>query len=247
VGGILANATQKAAFFYDNAAIAQNVIHSAYRFGVTKLLNLGSSCIYPRDAPQPLKEQYLLTGPLEPTNDAYALAKIAAIKMCRYYNEQYGTDFLSLMPANLYGRHDNFDLQSSHVFPAMIRKIHEAKRGGGPVRLWGDGSPMREFLFADDLADAAIFLMENYHWSDIGEFVNVGTGKDIAIKALAHRMARILGYLGQFEWDASKPNGTPRKLLDISRITALGWQPKTPLDEGIRKTYAWFQSQVAAE
>jgi GDP-L-fucose synthase len=240
VGGILANATEKAAFFYDNAMIAQNVIHAAYRFGVKKLLNLGSSCIYPREAPQPLKEEYLLTGPLEPTNDAYAIAKIAAIKMCHFYNEQYGTDFLSIMPTNLYGYHDNFDLRSSHVLPAMIRKIHEAKATGGPVMLWGDGSPLREFLFADDLADAAIFLMENYHGRDVGELVNIGTGKDSSIKDLAHRIARILDYPGGFQWDTSKPNGTPRKLLDVSKINSLGWQARTSLDVGIRETYAWF-------
>ena len=240
VGGILANASQKAAFFYDNAMIAQNVIHAAYRFGVKKLLNLGSSCIYPREAPQPLKEEYLLTGPLEPTNDAYAIAKIAAIKMCHFYNEQYGTDFLSIMPTNLYGYHDNFDLRSSHVLPAMIRKIHEAKSTGGPVTLWGDGSPLRELLFADDLADAAIFLMENFHGTDVGELVNIGTGKDSSIKDLAHHIARILDYHGDFQWDTSKPNGTPRKLLDVSKINSLGWQARTSLDVGIRETYAWF-------
>lgn len=245
VGGILANATQKAAFFYDNAMIAQNVIHCSWRFGVKKLLNLGSSCIYPRLAPQPLKEEYLLSGPLEPTNDAYAVAKIGAIKMCRYYNEQYGTDFLSIMPTNLYGRHDNFDLQSSHVFPAMIRRIHDAMESGGPVRLWGDGTPMREFLFAEDLADAALFLMDRYHWTDLGDFVNVGAGKDISIKDLAHRMAGVLGYRGTFEWDTSKPNGTPRKLLDVSRMTALGWKAKTSLDDGIRQTYRWFLENIA--
>lgn len=247
VGGILANATQKAAFFYDNAMIATNVIHAAYQTGVKKLLNLGSSCIYPRDASQPLKEEYLLTGPLEPTNDAYAIAKIAAIKMCGFYNEQYGTNFLSIMPTNLYGRHDNFDLQSSHVFPAMIRKIHEAKSSGGPVELWGDGSPLREFLFADDLADAAIFLMENCDARELGEFVNVGTGKDISIKDLAHRMAVVLDYHGEFQWDTSKPNGTPRKLLDVSRIHSLGWHAKTSLDDGIRAAYQWFRGEGEGE
>jgi GDP-L-fucose synthase len=245
VGGILANATEKAAFFYDNAMIATNVIHAAYRFGVKKLLNLGSSCIYPREAPQPLKEEYLLTGPLEPTNDAYAIAKISAIKMCHFYNQQYGTDFLSIMPTNLYGHHDNFDLLSSHVLPAMIRKIHEAKSTGDRVTLWGDGSPLREFLFADDLADAAIFLMERYHAADVGELVNIGTGKDLSIKELAHRIAEIIGYRGDFHWDTSKPNGTPRKLLDVSKITALGWQAKTSLEIGIRDTYQWFVANRA--
>jgi nucleoside-diphosphate-sugar epimerase len=181
----------------------------------------------------------------EPTNDAYAIAKIAAIKMCHFYNEQYGTDFLSIMPTNLYGYHDNFDLRSSHVLPAMIRKIHEAKSSGGPVTLWGDGSPLREFLFADDLADAAIFLMENFHGTDVGELVNIGTGKDSSIKDLAHHIARILDYHGDFQWDTSKPNGTPRKLLDVSKINSLGWQARTSLDVEIRETYAWFSENRA--
>lgn len=240
VGGIMANSTSKAQFFYDNAMIALNVIHASYKSGVTKLMNLGSSCIFPKRAPQPLKEEYLLTGPLEETNDAYAVAKISAIKMCRYYNEQYGTNFLSVMPTNLYGKNDNFDLTTSHVFPAMLRKIHEAKGKGGPVELWGDGSPLREFLYADDLADAVIFLMENTNWQEIGDFVNVGTGKDIPIKNLASLMAEIIQYTGSFSWDTSKPNGTPRKLLDVSRLTALGWRAKTSLKEGIEKTYRWY-------
>ncbi len=240
VGGIMANSMSKAQFFYDNAMIALNVIHAAYKSGVTKLMNLGSSCIFPKLAPQPLKEEYLLTGPLEETNDAYAIAKISAIKMCRYYNEQYGTNFLSVMPTNLYGKNDNFDLETSHVFPAMLRKIHEAKHTGGPVKLWGDGSPLREFLYADDLADAVVFLMENVDWKEIGDFVNVGTGKDIKLKDLAKLMAEIIGYKGSFSWDASKPNGTPRKLLDVSRLSALGWTAKTSLREGIEKTYKWY-------
>ena len=244
VGGIMANSTSKALFFYDNAMIALNVIHAAYRSGVKKLMNLGSSCIFPRLAPQPLKEEYLLTGPLEETNDAYAVAKISAIKMCRYYNEQYGTNFLSVMPTNLYGKNDNFDLETSHVFPAMLRKIHEAKQTGGPVQLWGDGSPLREFLYADDLADAVVFLMDNADWQDTGDFVNVGTGKDISIKDLAHLMADIIGYKGSFSWDTTKPNGTPRKLLDVSRLSALGWTAKTPLKEGIAKTYRWYRENA---
>ncbi len=244
VGGIMANSVSKAQFFYDNAMIALNVIHAAYKSGVKKLMNLGSSCIFPKLAPQPLKEEYLLTGPLEETNDAYAVAKISAIKMCRYYNEQYGTNFLSVMPTNLYGENDNFDLETSHVFPAMLRKIHEAKQTEGPVKLWGDGSPLREFLYADDLADAIIFLMENTDWQDIGDFVNVGTGKDISIKDLAFLMAEIIGYKGSFSWDTSKPNGTPRKLLDVSRLSALGWMAKTSLREGIEKTYRWYSESL---
>ena len=244
VGGIMANSTSKALFFYDNAMIALNVIHAAYRSGVKKLMNLGSSCIFPRLAPQPLKEEYLLTGPLEETNDAYAVAKISAIKMCRYYNEQYGTNFLSVMPTNLYGKNDNFDLETSHVFPAMLRKIHEAKQTGGPVQLWGDGSPLREFLYADDLADAVVFLMDNADWQDTGDFVNVGTGKDISIKDLAHLMADVIGYKGSFSWDTTKPNGTPRKLLDVSRLSAFGWTAKTPLKEGIEKTYRWYRENL---
>ncbi len=244
VGGIMANSTSKAQFFYDNAMIALNIIHASYKAGVKKLMNLGSSCIFPKLAPQPLKEEFLLTGPLEETNDAYAVAKISAIKMCRFYNEQYGTNYLSVMPTNLYGMNDNFDLVSSHVFPAMIRKIHEAKENGGPVALWGDGSPLREFLYADDLADAVLFLMENKDWQDLGDFVNVGTGKDISIKDLAHLMARIIGYTGDFTWDTTKPNGTPRKLLDVSKLNNLGWSAKTSLKEGIRKTYKWYKKYL---
>ena len=224
--------------------IALNVIHAAYRSGVKKLMNLGFSCIFPRLAPQPLKEEYLLTGPLEETNDAYAVAKISAIKMCRYYNEQYGTNFLSVMPTNLYGKNDNFNLETSHVFPAMLRKIHEAKQTGGPVQLWGDGSPLREFLYADDLADAVVFLMDNADWQDTGDFVNVGTGKDISIKDLAHLMADIIGYKGSFSWDTTKPNGTPRKLLDVTKIKTMGWEPKISLKDGIRNTYRWYGEQI---
>jgi len=245
VGGILANAGNKAAFFYDNTTIALNVIHASYKYGVKKLLNLGSSCIYPRLAPQPLKEDYLLTGPLEETNDAYAIAKISAIKMCRFYNDQYRTNFISVMPTNLYGENDNFDLKTSHVFPALIRKIHEAKIGKSAVELWGDGSPRREFLYVGDLAEAVVFLMQNYDYSDIGEFVNTGTGKDITIKELAELMSDIIGFNGDIEWDSSKPNGTPQKLLDVSRINSLGWKAKTSLRDGIQKTYEWYLNNVA--
>jgi GDP-L-fucose synthase len=216
------------------------VIEAARKYGVKKLLNLGSSCIYPKFAPQPIKEEYLLTGPLEPTNEAYAIAKIAAIKLCRSYNQQYGTNFISLMPTNLYGPGDNYDLENSHVLPALIRKFHEAKKAGGPVVLWGDGSPMREFLHADDLADAAVFLMEHADAKDIGEFVNVGTGEDISIKNLAELVARIVGYSGEIVWDTSKPNGTPRKLSDVSRLAALGWKYKIGLEAGIASTYKDF-------
>ncbi len=241
VGGIGANAAYKAQFYYDNIMISTNVIHAAYESGVKKLLNLGSSCIYPKLAPQPLKEEYLLTGALEPTNEAYAVAKIGAVKMCRYYNDQYGTDFLSVMPTNLYGPNDNFDPETSHVLPALLRKIHEAKQSGAEtVILWGDGSPLREFLYVDDLAEAVVFLMNNFRYGDLGELVNLGTGTDISIKELARLIASIAGYTGSFEWDTSKPNGTPRKLLDVSKINELGWRARTSLEEGIRRVYEWF-------
>ena len=246
VGGILANSTYKADFIYRNLMISANVIHAAYRNGTKKLLNLGSSCIYPKLAPQPMKEEDLLTGTLEQTNEPYAVAKIAAIKLCRYYNEQYGTDFLSLMPTNLYGPHDNFDLQDSHVLPAMVRKFHEAKEAmekgdrNTIVTLWGTGSPYREFLYAEDLADACVFLMERYSAKDIGEFVNVGTGNDLTIKELAEKVKKIVGFNGEIVWDNTKPDGTPKKLLDISRMKKLGWEPKTGIEEGIRKAYDWY-------
>lgn len=243
VGGILANRDNKAAFFYDNATIAINVIHAAYTAGVKKLINLGSSCIYPKHAAQPLKEEYLLTGALEDTNDAYAIAKISAIKMCAYYNQQYGTDFISVMPTNLFGYNDNYDLQSSHVLPAMIRKFHEAKINHSNVTLWGDGSPLREFLFADDLANAIVYLMQNKSAADIGEFVNVGTGKDISIKELAETIARVVGFNSDIIWDSSKPNGTPRKLLDVSRLTSLGWTSKIPFIDGIKLAYDDFKKK----
>ena len=318
VGGILANSTYKAEFIYDNIMIAANVIHSAYRYGVKKLLNLGSSCIYPKSAPQPMKEDYLLTGLLEPTNEPYAIAKIAAIKLCRYYNEQYGTNFISVMPTNLYGIGDNFNLQTSHVLPALIRKmylgkcLHEGdfeamrkdlkkypldghdvsrmtdmdiekklatygiKAVSSPdaalvthlssparhpsrsascasrafVELWGTGEPYREFLYVDELADASVFLMENYdaaqmtiHGSRVMDnFVNIGTGEDLTIKELAKLVREVVGFRGEIFWDASKPDGTRRKLLDVSKIKSFGWQPKISLKEGIKRTYEWYIS-----
>ncbi|MDR1315474.1 MAG: GDP-L-fucose synthase [Spirochaetales bacterium] len=278
VGGIYANNTRKAEFIYQNMMMAANVIHASYRYGVKKLLNLGSSCIYPRDAAQPLKEEYLLTGPLESTNDAYALAKIAAVKLCRFYNEQYGTNFLSVMPTNMYGPDDNFDFENSHVLPALMRRIYLGKllmdSGFGAIRknlqlygaygesgkfaaadaageaeirvelekhgiyrdrvvIWGTGTPYREFLYSDDLADACVFLMEKYDARDIGEIINIGTGTDISIKDLACLIQRLTGYKGMLDFDPSKPDGTPRKLLDVSRLRGLGWKEKVGLEEGI--------------
>lgn len=244
VGGILANATRPADFIYDNLAIATNVIGAAHRFGVGKLLNLGSSCIYPKLAQQPLKEEYLLTGPLEPTNRAYAVAKIAAIELCDAYRVQHGADFISAMPTNLYGPNDNFDLQSSHVLPALLRKAHEAKLAGHPtISVWGSGTPRREFLHVDDLADACIFLIENV--SRPGP-INVGTGSDVSIRELAEMIASTVGFEGKFEFDSSKPDGTPRKLMDVSLLTSLGWQARIGLQEGIEKTYNWFLSTDGA-
>lgn len=283
VGGIIANSTYKAEFIYDNILIAANIIHSAYRYGVEKVLNLGSTCIYPRLSPQPMREEHLLTGSLEPTNEPYAIAKISAIKMCRYYNEQYGTNFISAMPTNLYGPNDNFNFEISHVLPALIRKFHLAKLlakgnfdeiirdiqcyplGFGldknvnmedvesikkvliefgitekNVFLWGSGEPLREFLFVDDLADACVFLMENYSYNDIGEFINIGTGKEIKIKDLAALIKDVVGFEGQIKYDHTKPDGMPRKVSDISRIKALKWKPKTGLEDGLRKTYDWY-------
>jgi GDP-L-fucose synthase len=246
VGGILANNTYKAEFIYDNIMIATNVIHSAYRYGVKKLLNLGSSCIYPKFAPQPMREEHLLTGLLEPTNEAYAIAKISAIKLCRYYNEQYGTNYISVMPTNLYGPGDHFDLATSHVLPALIRKFHEAKVGNKDlVELWGTGEPYREFLYVDDLADACVFLMERYDYRDIGEFVNIGIGEDIKIKDLAVLIKDIVGFHGEIRQDTSKPDGTPKKLLDVSKMKTLGWTARTGLEEGIRHSYEDFKKRCA--
>ena len=246
VGGIGANSSHPADFIYQNLAIGLNVIHAAYRSKVKKLLNLGSSCIYPKLAPQPMKEEHFMTGPLESTNEAYALAKIAAIRLCKHYNAQYGTNFLSVMPTNMYGLGDNYDLEGSHVLPAMIRKFHEAKLAGTRVTLWGDGSPYREFLHADDCADALVFLMENRDASELGEFVNLGTGRELTIGELAATVARVVGYTGEIIWDATKPNGTPRKLLDCSRLTALGWKPRIGLEEGLAATYRDFLGRRAA-
>ena len=295
VGGILANNTYKAEFIYDNIIIASNVIQAACKFGTKKLLNLGSSCIYPKYAPQPMIENFLLTGELEPTNEAYAVAKIAAIKLCRYYNEQYGTNFISVMPTNLYGVNDNFNLVSSHVLPAMIRKIHlamllseqrydlikrdlltfgnaTAKVGGDIIEinestpnatiitlmnhfgiktssssvtvvLWGTGSPYREFLYSEDLADAVIFLMEKFDYQQIGEFINIGSGIDLPIKELAYMVKEVVGFNGDIFFDSTKPDGTPKKLLDVERLHSLGWRPKVELKEGIRKVYDWYISQ----
>ena len=238
VGGILANSTYKAEFIYDNTMITTNVVHASYRSGVKKLLNLGSSCIYPKHAPQPMKEEYLLTGLLEPTNEPYAVAKIAAIKLCRYYNEQYGTNFLSVMPTNVYGPNDNYDLETSHVLPALVRKFHEAKLTKQKVvTIWGTGEPYREFLYVDDLADACLFLTEKFDYKDIGEFINIGTGSEVKIKDLAAIVKDIVGFDGGINHDITKPDGTPKKLLDISRIRALGWEAKTTLEDGIRRTY----------
>lgn len=295
VGGILANNTYKAEFIYENMAIALNVIHMAYKYGVKKLLNLGSSCIYPKFCPQPMKEEYLLTGSLEPTNEPYAIAKISAIKLCRYYNEQYGTNFISVMPTNLYGPNDNFNLETAHVLPALIRKFHLAKMleegnfegiikdlkmrpiGFGlalsynsdkkevieilsklgitchlspvtrhfssvTVTLWGSGSPYREFLHVDDAADGCVFLMENVQAEEMRKicndyFVNLGSGEDLTIKDLSYIIKNIVGFKGEIVWDTTKPDGTPRKLLDVSKIKALGWQPKISLEEGIKKVY----------
>ena len=235
VGGIKANSDFKADFIYDNIMIQSNIIHSAKHFGVKKLLFLGSSCIYPKHCPQPIKEEYLLTGSLEPTNDAYAIAKIAGIKMCQSFNEQYDTNFISVMPTNLYGYNDNYDLNNSHVLPAMIRKFHEAKlNNSDKVEIWGDGSPMREFLFVDDLAESCLFLMNNYSGSEI---VNIGTGEDITIKDLAYLVKEVVGFEGDIYFNTEMPNGTPRKLLDVSKLSELGWKYKTNLKKGIQKTY----------
>ena len=238
VGGILANNTYPAQFIYENLQIQNNIIHQSYLNGVKKLLFLGSSCIYPRECPQPIKEEYLLTGPLEPTNEPYALAKIAGLKMCQSYNRQYGTNFISVMPTNLYGPNDNFDLDDSHVLPALIRKFHEGKINSSPtVVVWGTGSPKREFLHIDDLADACVFLMNNYNDSEI---INIGTGVDITIKKLAELIKNIIDYKGEINWDTTKLDGTPRKLLDVSKVESLGWRHKIGLETGIKMTYEWY-------
>ena len=240
VGGIHANNTYRAEFLYDNLIMEANLIDAAYRSGVTKLMFLGSSCIYPKFAEQPLKEEALLSGFLEPTNEPYAIAKIAGIKLCETYREQYGADFISAMPTNLYGPGDNYDLNNSHVLPAMIRKFHEAKENGhSPVTLWGDGSPMREFLHTDDLAEALVFLMENYSEK---QFINVGYGSDVTIKELAELIQKTVGHEGEVQWDSSKPNGTPKKLMDSSKLRSLGWAPKISLEEGIIRVYQDFIS-----
>jgi GDP-L-fucose synthase len=283
VGGILANDTYKAEFIYDNLIIASNVIHASHESGVRKLLNLGSSCIYPRLALQPLKENSLLSGPLESTNEPYAIAKIAAIKLCRYYNEQYGTEFLTVMPTNLYGPGDNFNLETSHVLPALIRKFHLAallERGeleavlrdliawpfgfgitvskdwsdmevrkalqdvgisNERVVLWGTGAARREFLHVDDLADACMFIMRNFTWREIGEFINIGCAQDLKVGELAEKVRRIVGFNGIIEYDSKRPDGTPRKLLDVTRLRSLGWTARISLDEGIRGTYEWYK------
>jgi GDP-L-fucose synthase len=273
VGGIVANWEQPYEFIAVNLAIELNVIAAAFRVGVEKLIFLGSSCIYPREAPQPLKEEYLLTGPLEETNRAYAVAKIAGIELCRSLNRQYGTDYLSIMPTNLYGPGDNFDLRSSHVLPAMIRKFHEAKLGlsgedgaeaagvppaaalhrpevprspQAPVVLWGSGTPRRELLHVDDLAEAVVFLLKHVAAADVPDgLINIGTGRDCTIRELAELTQRVVGHSGAIEWDASKPDGTPQKQLDVSRVTRLGWRARIDLEEGIRSTYEWYRECVA--
>lgn len=243
VGGIYANNTFRAEFIYQNLMMESNIVHAAWQAGVNRLLFLGSSCIYPRDCPQPIKEDYLLTGPLEQTNEPYAIAKIAGIKLCENYNRQYGTQFVSVMPTNLYGPNDNYDLNNSHVLPALIRKAHEAKiRDDKELVVWGTGKPMREFLYVDDMADACIFLMENNICDGI---FNVGSGTDISIRELAATVMDVVGYNGEIVFDASKPDGTPRKLLYVERMRQLGWQAKTPLRDGILKAYADFQNKAA--
>ncbi|MDD2340093.1 MAG: GDP-L-fucose synthase [Methanosarcina sp.] len=245
VGGILANSTHPADFIYENLMIESNIIHAAYKYGVKKLLFLGSSCIYPKLAPQPLKEEYLLTGPLEETNEAYAIAKIAGIRLCKHYNQQYGTNFISVMPTNLYGPNDNFDLETSHVMPALIRKFHEAKVNNEPeVVVWGTGKPLREFMHVDDMADACVYLMENYDYSDIGEFVNIGVGEDVTIRELVAFIKEVVGFEGKIKYDTSKPDGTPRKLMDVSRLNGLGWKTRISLKDGIKETYEWYQDQI---
>ena len=244
VGGILANNTYRAEFLYDNLLIESNIIDAAYRNGAKKLLFLGSSCIYPKMAPQPLKEEYLLTGLLEDTNEPYAIAKIAGIKLCDAYRSQYGCNFISVMPTNLYGPNDNYDLTTSHVLPALIRKFHEAKMNSAPfVTVWGSGKPRREFLHADDLADACYFLMQRYNEPGL---VNIGTGEDLEIGELAKLIGRIVGYTGEIRHDTGKPDGTPRKLMDVSKLNGLGWKAAIPLEEGLRRVYAEYKKHALA-
>jgi GDP-L-fucose synthase len=245
VGGIQANNVYRADFIYQNLVIETNLVNAAYRAGVMDLMFLGSSCIYPRDCPQPIKEEYLLTGPLEQTNEPYAIAKIAGLKLGESFNRQYATRYISVMPTNLYGPNDNFDLQSSHVLPALLRKAHEAKIRRDPgLPVWGSGMPRREFLHVDDMADACVFLME----SGIGDgLFNIGTGSDVTIRELAETIRRVVAFQGDLEWDASKPDGTPRKLLDVSKMAALGWRARIPLEQGIRDTYAWFEKYRSSD
>ncbi len=241
VGGIVANNSYPAQFFYENSMIQNNVLHASYINGIKKLMFLGSSCIYPKMATQPMSEDALLTGLLEPTNEGYAIAKISGIKMCDYYRKQYGCDFVSVMPTNLYGTGDNYDLQNSHVLPALLRKFHEAKESGARVILWGTGSPYREFLHADDMADATIFCMMNY--SDYGH-VNVGSQSELTIKELAEMVAEVVGFEGEIEWDATKPDGTPRKLMDSTKLYDMGWKPSISLQDGIERTYEEFKATL---
>jgi len=245
VGGILANNTYRADFIYENLIMEANIIHAAFRYGAKKLLFLGSSCIYPKLAPQPLKEEYLLTGPLESTNEPYAIAKIAGIKLCEAYRDQYGKNFISVMPTNLYGIGDNYHPENSHVLPALVRRFHEAKEEGrASVTIWGSGTPRREFLFADDLAEACVFLMDQYSGR---ELINVGTGEDLTIRELAEMVKEVTGFQGTLEFDRDKPDGTPRKLLDVAKLHALGWKHKTPLREGIARAYEDFLRNAYVE
>lgn len=244
VGGIYANSTYPADFIYENLLIQNNVIGNAHKYGVKKLMFLGSSCIYPKMCPQPIKEEYLLSGYLEETNEAYALAKISGLKMCQYFNKQYGTNFISVMPTNLYGPYDNFHRENSHVMPALIRRFHEAKvKNAKEVVVWGSGTPLREFLYSEDMADACIYLMENYEGND---FFNIGTGKEITIKGLAELIKEVVGYKGEIVWDSSKPDGTPRKLLDVSRLEKAGWKYKMELKDGVKEAYKWFSYNFEA-
>lgn len=243
VGGIYANSTYPADFIYENLQIQNNVIGNAHKYGVKKLMFLGSSCIYPKMCPQPIKEEYLLSGYLEETNEAYALAKISGLKMCEFFNKQYGTNFISVMPTNLYGPYDNFHPENSHVMPALIRRFHEAKVSGAKeVVVWGSGTPLREFLYSEDMADACIYLMENYEGN---EFFNIGTGKEITIRGLAELIKEVVGYEGNIVFDITKPDGTPRKLLDVSRLEKAGWKYKMELKNGIKEVYKWFIENVA--